>query len=925
MVNYNRTEQEKSLNSPDRTMLTKKEMHVHLFMLLFLLFQGILLCPAFASGMDRVAVLPFKVESTETEEPLNTNLQKLFSKDMSELGYEVLNTELINGILGDNISYSEPEKAIIPLAKANNARWVIIGEYNKNEGGIQLNVKVLDPVSSKSPFSVMMVENDKSNLPASLKKIAESLSSQMEKKIVVANINIEGNKRVSDDAILMILESQKGEQFDQVKLDRDLRTIYKMGFFDDVNLVTSDSSEGKVITFNLTEKPTIIKISFQGNKQKKDEKLTEELGIKNYSALNRNEIRQSINRIYEFYKNDGYYNVDIQEKIKDLPDNEVTLTYVIKEGEKVLISDIEFKGNKVFKSKKLKKEMLTKEKGWLSWFTDSGVLDKKKLEYDVQKLGAFYDSHGYIKARVGEPEVVYDKEEEELKLIITIIEGEQYFVNDIIVEGDLLRPADELRRLINIKKNDPFSRQVIHTEIENIKNLYGSLGFAYSEVTPSQKFIEGTNLVDLPLRVEKNKKVRIERINIFGNEVTKDKVLRRELKIAEGDYFNSEKLAKSRENLDRLEIFEKHEVKTRRGSKDDLMIIDIEGEEKLQRSISFSAGYGGYEKLMFQLQFDNNNLFGRGQNFSIEAMAGSRTTQFNATFTEPWLFDRNVMGSITAYNWNRDYDEYERKQFGGNTGISFLLGLDDYTRGSIFYTYDKSKVISYTNTGAVDEMAGQKYLTSSTTLGISRNSKDKFWDTSKGSLNSLTFEYAGGPLGGDVAFNKYLFNSSWYINVFKSTVLVASAQLGYVEARSGGFLPIYEKFQLGGIDSVRGYEWGTISPLYPGTDDVEIGGEKMWLYKIEYRIPFKKGEQGITGLVFFDAGNAFSNSSYVDAFGNHPLKNTSWKTGAGSSVGFGIRWQSPMGPLRLEYGIKLNERPNDTDSGKFEFKIGGSF
>jgi outer membrane protein insertion porin family len=906
MVNYNRTIQEESLNRPDRTISAKKGKHIALCMLLLL--QGVLLCPALASGMDKIAVLPFMVESTTPEENLGITLQKLLVSDMSELGYEVLSPEIINGILGSNISYSEPEKSIIPLAKTNKVRWVFIGEYNRKEGGIHLNVRVLDPDTSKTPFSVMMVENDKNNLPVSLKKIAESLNSQMDKKILVADIKIEGNKRVSDDAILMIMESQKGDQFDQVKLDRDLRTIYKMGFFDDVNLITSDSPEGKIITFNLVEKPTVIKISFQGNKEKKDDKLTEELGIKNYSVLNRNEIRQSINRLLEFYKNDGYYNVEINEKIKELPDNEVTLTYVIKEGEKVLISDIEFKGNKVFKSKTLKKEMLTKKKGWLSWFTDDGVLDKKKLEYDVQKLGAFYDSHGYIKARIGEPEVVYNKDKKELKLIINIVEGEQYFINDIIIEGDLLRPADELRRLIEIKKDAPFSRQVVHTEIQKIKDLYGALGYAYAEATPSSKEIEGTDHVNLNIRVEKKKRVRIERINIFGNEITKDKVLRRELKIKEGEYFNSEKLAKSRENLDRLEIFKKHEAKIRRGTTDDQMIIDIEGEEQLQRSISFSAGYGGYEGLMFQLQFENNNLLGRGQNFSIEAMVGSQTTNFNATFTEPWMFDRPVTGTISVFKMDRDYDDYTYKNTGGSTGLSFLLGLDDYTRGSVSYSYNNSE-LEYVYSSVPGDLFS-KYLTSSTTFGISRNTKDKWWDTTKGSVNTLTFQYAGGVLGGDVAYNRYTFNSSWYLPVFKGTVLIASAQLGYIEGRSDGILPYDEKFKLGGIDTVRGYEWGTISPLYPGTDDFEIGGTKMWLYKIEYRIPFKKGEKGVTGLVFFDSGNAFDEN---------------WKIGAGSSVGFGIRWQSPMGPLRLEYGFKLNERPNDTESGKFEFKVGGSF
>ena len=909
MVNYNRTAQELSRN---RVYLINpvKRARCGIYLLLLLLC-GTLLIAAPVSALDKIAVIPFMVETTEPAEDLSRSLQKSFSAEMSALGYDVLSPEVINNTLGDNISYTEPEKGIIPLAKVNNARWVIIGEYIEKEDGIQLNVKVLDPGTNSSPFSVMMVENDKNNIPASLKKIAEGLNAQMDMKELISEIQIEGNRRIGDDAILIALESQKGQPFDQVKLDRDLRTIYKMGFFDDVNLVTADSADGKMITFNLVEKPTIIRIRFQGNERKKDDKLNEELGLRTYSVLNRNEVKQSINRLTEFYKNSGYYNVEIKEKIEELSDNEVTLTYEIKEGEKVLISKIEHRGNKVFKSKKLRKEMLTKKKSWLSWFTDSGVLDKKKLEYDVQKLAAFYDSHGYIKARVGEPEIIYNKEKEELRLIINIVEDKQFFVNDIIVEGDLLRPADELRRLIDIKKGEPFSRQKVHTETQKIKGLYGSFGYAYAEVNPSSREVEGSTNVNVTLKIEKSKKVRIERINIFGNEITKDKVLRRELKIKEGEYFNSDLLSRSRANLDRLEIFEDHEVKTRRGSSDDQMIIDIEGNEKLRRSISFSAGYGGYEKFAVMLEFANNNLFGRGQNFSIEALAGSRTTRFNTTFSEPWMFDRPVRGSISVYNWDRDYDEYTRKQIGGNTGISFLLGLDDFTRGSVIYTFDKSKVtdIYYGASAYIRDMKG-KHTTSSTTLGIERNSKDKWWDTTRGSLNYFTFEYAGGVLGGDVAFNKYLLNSTWYFPVFKGTVLVASGQLGYVEGRSGGRLPLYEKFMLGGIDSIRGYEWGTISPLDPQTYD-ELGGDKMWLYKIEYRVPFGKA-QGITGLVFFDSGNAFR-------------KSESWKTGAGMSVGFGIRWYSPMGPMRLEYGIKLKDRPNDTDSGRFEFKIGGSF
>ena len=913
MVNYNRTETEKTFNRITRPQQGAKEKLFLIFLFLLALIPAVLSSPAPVLGMGKkIAVLPFKIESAEPTGSLNKNLQNMISQDMSNLGYEVISNELINSILGDHISYSQPEKEIIPLGKANNADWIIIGEMTQKEESIQLNVKVLNPVSEKTPFSVMMIENDRKNLPAAIRKIAESLSDQVSKNILISDISVKGNVRASDDAIRNIIESQKGDPFDQEKLDRDLRTIYKMGIYDDVNVETSNNAGGKSITFNLVEKPTIIKIEYSGNKAKKDDKLSEELGLKVYSVLNRSEVKQSINRLLEYYRESGYYDVKIDGKIKRLSDNEVTLTYVIDEGEKVYIKEIKFKGNKVFKSDDLRDLMLTKEKTWLSWFTDSGVLDKKKLEYDIHQITVFYDNHGYIKARVGDPEITYDKEKEGLIIVINIVEGEPYVVNEISFEGDLLIPEGTLRSIVDIKKGDPFSRQNVYTESEKIKDLYADMGYAYTEVRNYPSEVEGSNLINVTLKIEKNKRVKIERINIYGNEVTKDKVLRRELRIAEGDYYSGIGLKASEARLERLDIFEDQEIKKRKGSSDDQMIIDIEGNEQLQRSISFSAGYGGYEGFMVMLQYENDNMGGRGQNFALEAMMGGSSTRFNATLTDPWLFDKPVRGSLTLYNWDMDYDNtYSRKRTGGNAGLAFLLGLDDFTRGTVQYTYDDSYVSQvYSTSPLILDMIG-RHKTSSVTVGIERNSQNRPWDTTSGSLNAFTFEYSGGFLGGSNAFNKYILSSTWYIPEFKGTVLVASAQLGYVQKRSGGDLPLYEKFRLGGIDSVRGYEWGTISPLDPETGD-EINGDTMWLYRLEYRIPFAKGQQGIWGLFFFDAGNAFD-------------WGTSWKKGAGSSVGFGVRWRSPMGPLRLEYGFKLNDRVNDTDSGKFEFKIGGSF
>ncbi|MFC1839175.1 outer membrane protein assembly factor BamA, partial [Thermodesulfobacteriota bacterium] len=756
------------------------------------------------------------------------------------------------------------------------------------------------------------IENDINNLPDAIRKIAASLSTQIRENILVEEILVEGNHRASDDGVLTVIESQKGDIFDQDKLDRDLRTVYKMGIFSDVNIDSTDGDTGKIVTFSVTEKPYISKIIFEGNDKKKDDKLIEEIGIKRYDVLDRNEIRQSINRLLEVYKEDGYYNIEISgtiENIKDDPENAVNLVYVINEGTKVYITDIQFTGNTVFKDKELRKYMLTKEKGWLTWFTDSGVLDKKKLDYDLYRLTVLYGNNGYIKAGAGDPKITHH--EDGLTLNIPITEDKQYIVDDISFEGDLILPADTLKRFLTFKIGEPFNREAVFNDIEAIKTIYANLGYAYTDINPVPEEKEGTQLVTVSFNIQKNKKVRFERINIIGNKLTRDKVIRRELQIAEGEYFNGIRLDRSSQYLDRLGFIESNEIKTKEGSSDDLMVVDVEIEERPPGSITFSAGYGGFEKFALAFEYANSNLGGYGRTFSLNAMLSSRSTRFNLSLTEPWLFDKRMSGSFNIYRSELDYDQYTREMRGLALGYGLLLGLDEYTWGSIRYSYDDSKVtdINPWSSLLILDMAGA-IVSSSVRIGIERNSQDRPWNTTRGSVNSLSMEFTGGLLGGDTAFNKYTLNSIWYFPLKWNTVLVANGQLGYVKQRSGGRLPLYEKFRLGGIDSIRGYEWGTVSPLDPRTVD-EIGGDKMWLYKLEFRFPLMKDE-GIRGLVFFDAGNAFTTGD-------------SWMNGAARSVGFGLRWYSPMGPLRLEYGFKLNDRKNDPDTGRFEFKVGGTF
>ncbi|RLC30699.1 MAG: outer membrane protein assembly factor BamA [Deltaproteobacteria bacterium] len=738
--------------------------------------------------------------------------------------------------------------------------------------------------------------------------------------VYVDSVQVEGNQRIEKEAILAVVKTRKGDLFDQDQLDQDLRDIYRMKYFTDVRIELKEGEKGKIVVFRVKEKPSIGEVVFKGNRKMKEADLKEEAAIKLYSVLDDNEIKQSINRLLAYYRQKGYYNAEIRSKIEPLPKNQVRLKYIIVEGKKVYISKIDFVGNTRFDDDELRDLMETREKGFFSWITDSGYLDRKKLEFDVHKITAFYQNHGFIKARVGAPKIVFDKNEM-LKIIIEIEEGPQYGVNRVSVDGDLIEPADVLLRKVRIGTQTVFNREVVRDDINALRDLYVDRGYAYAEVVPRTREDDLKHVVDICYHITKGPKVRFERINITGNTITRDKVIRRELKAIEAGDFSGEAMRKSKENLDRLGFFEDVKMETRKGSRDDQMILDVKVRERPTGSFSVGAGYSSEDAIFGMFQISQSNLFGKGQKLQASARLGGLSTQFTLNFTEPWLFDTHYSGNIELYKWKQeyddytyegeDYDDYTRNSYGIRLGLGYPIDrIDEFTRGSVQYGYDNSDISNIPDTAspAWKDMEG-KNITSSLTFGVRRDSRDKPWDTHKGSQNSLSLEVAGGLLGGDVGFYKFRASSAWYFPLVWNTVFLARGNWGYIKKKPGEKLPVFQKFRIGGINSVRGFDYGDISPR--DINGEYVGGEKMMYYTLEYRVPILK-KQGIVGLVFFDCGNVFEKGeSYTFS-------------GIKRSAGGGIRWYSPMGPLRLEYGKNLNPK-EDEKSGKWEFSVGGVF
>ena len=867
-------------------------------------------------GQERgkVAVLPFSVHAPKPQDALRTSFQSMLTTQMAALGFKTIIPDAVNrhplafGLVLES-------KDLIRVGADLGADYVIAGSLTQIGNRISIDLSAVDVSQKRPPFPLFMVADSVEGLAETARQVALSIDHQVTGAAQVDSVRVKNNRRIEKEAILAVVRTKQGDRVDPDALDKDLRDIYKMGFFNNVETEIEEGPKGTIVTFVVSEKPSIGKIVFEGNKKMDNDELKKEVGIELYTIFDPNAVKQGVNRLREFYRQKGYYKAQISEKTEPLPNNEVLVKYMIEEDEKVFITKIVFVGNSHYKDKELKKIIETTEKGmfeWFSWFTDWGYLDRKKLEFDVHKLTSYYHNHGFITAKVIEPVVTYDEKQRGLVVTFEIWEGHQYSVNKVSVIGDLIKPADELLKKVQISNEKIFNREIVRNDVLALKDVYADEGYANAEIVPLMKEDDKNFTADITYKVVQGKKVRFERIEISGNDWTRDKVIRRELKVIEGEYFSGKNLKLSTENLYRLGYFDDLEVQTKKGSQDDLMVLDLKVKEKATRSFSVGAGYSSAYAAFVTFQVADNNLFGHGQKLELSARLGGQQTEYNLRFIEPWLFDRRLSLETNLYNWTQEYDDYTRASTGG--AITFgipLVGIDDFTSGSVTYDYDHANISDVEDTASyqIKEMVGTN-VTSSMIFGIKRDSKDRPFTPSSGSVNSLTFQYAGGILQGDQSFNKYRARSEWYFPLFWKTVFMARGQAGYVKQRSDGELFVYQKFRIGGLDTVRGYDYASISPIDPVTGD-RIGGTKMMCYTGEYRFPVLK-EQGIIGLVFFDAGNVFADDE-------------SWTfSGIKKSVGAGVRWYSPIGPLRLEYGWKLDPEEGES-GGRWEFSVGGLF
>ena len=722
---------------------------------------------------------------------------------------------------------------------------------------------------------------------------------------LVNAIEVKGLKRIEEGAVKAKLSQKLGEPISQEKTNEDIKSIFKLGYFEDVKIEIEAFEGGVKLFYLVREKPAIIRIELQGNKKIEDAKIREKISITPGSIADTVLIQDNAIKIGKYYEEEGYWLTNIIPVIKKISENEVTLTYQIEEGDKVKIKNIAIEGNKNLSSRKIKKVMEIKEWWLFSFVSSGGYLKKDQLDADMERIRNLYFNNGFLKVVVGEPEIVVDKEKKGMTIKLRISEGEQYKVASLDIMGNKLYDTDTIRKKITLKQNSLFQKNILEKDMLAISDLYSRNGYALVSVVPNLTPDDQNKTVQIVLGIEEGDKYRIGRVEISGNLKTRDKVIRREIRLDEGETFDSSKLKRSYERINNLGFFEAVDMVPKPKYEDKTVDLDVKVKERPTGFISVGGGYSSEDGFIATADVTQGNLFGKGQYVKVKGELGGKTSYYELSFRDPYFMDKPVSFSTGLYRHHREYIEYNKQAYGFYVG--FGKSFDEYWKGDITYNFEKATIDNIKD-GASSVVTDQEgtSTTSSITPTITRDSRDNYLDPTRGSRNSLTVTFAG--LGGTNGFVKTVVDSGWFFPVIGETTFMARGRLGYSTALFGKKLPLYERFYVGGINTVRGLGFGEAGPRDIVTGD-PIGGTSELIFNFEYIFPLST-ELKLKGLVFVDAGNAYDNFSKIG-----DLRYTS---------GLGVRWISPFGPIRLEWGYNLAPKLDESAS-KFEFAFGSFF
>lgn len=742
---------------------------------------------------------------------------------------------------------------------------------------------------------------------------------------VIGSIDVQGNRRVEPETVRSYLKFNVGDTYDGYLVDQSLKSLYGTGLFADVSIDRS----GSVVTVYVVENPIVNRVAFEGNYEVDNETLRKEVKTRPRSVFTRARVQADVQRILDVYRRQGRFAASVEPKIIEMEQNRVNLVFEVIEGGATKVKGITFTGNYAFTDSQLRDIISTTQSGWFDFLKGTAIYDPDRLSLDRALLRQYYLKNGYADVSVVAANAELDADGSGFFINFAIEEGERYNFGAITIENSLQGlHGQPLNAEILTDQGDIYNAADVDKTVEKLTLAAAEQGFAFARVRPRANPDPISRTISVTYAIDEGPRIYIERINVVGNTRTKDHVIRREFRLAEGDAFNPLLVDRAKKRLQGLGFFKAVEVKRRPGTAEDRVILDVELVEQSTGELSFGAGYSTSEGVIGDVSLTERNLLGNGQFIRLKLSGSFERLQVDLSFTEPRFLDRNLSAGFDLFHKEIDQSResgFSSKRTGGGIRLGFPLAENLWMQTG--YGLDISSLELDSNGRRINELVREELtryddqtITSSATVALTYDKRNHPKNPTSGYYLQVGGEFAG--LGGDVQYGRLSAEARGYYPITEKITFVGRAIAGHIQAWGGDDIRLSDLYFRGG-ETIRGFDRAGFGPRDTVTGD-SVGGTTYWATTAEVRFPFPfvPDELGLGGAVFADAGSLFGASDLAEELnGTNPDFNLADDSTIRSSVGASILWNSPVGPLRMDFAKALSKE--DYDDEQF-FRFGAS-
>ncbi|MBI3505714.1 MAG: outer membrane protein assembly factor BamA [Proteobacteria bacterium] len=736
---------------------------------------------------------------------------------------------------------------------------------------------------------------------------------------IVSEIRIEGSQRIAPETVRAYVTLQPGEAADAEQLDKSLKALFGTGLFADVAI----RQEGSALVVRVVENPIVNRIAFEGNRRMKDDILNGEISLRPRTVFTRAKVQSDVKRLQDVYRRTGRFAATVEPKVIQLPQNRVDLVYEIDEGQITSVQRINFVGNKTFADGTLREQIQTRESRWFRFLSNDDVYDPDRLSYDRELLRKYYLSYGYADFRVVSAIAELSPDREGFYVTFTIEEGERYRFGNIDVSSQLRDlKVEDLKARVKASQGSWYDADLVDGSVTALTDFAGSAGYAFAEVRPRVTRDREARTVSIVFEVQEGPRVYVERINIVGNVRTVDKVIRREVALVEGDAFNTSKMRTSRKRIQNLQFFDRVEVTNVPGESPDRTVVNVEVNEKSTGELTFGVGFSTADGPLFDTSIRERNLLGRGQDLRLGGTISRRRNQLDLSFTSPYFLDRDMAAGFDVFRLRRDFQREAGYDF---VSTGFVLrdsyNLSESVKQQVRYTLRNDDITSVSPYAAsiVQDAAGA-VLQSGFGHTTTYDKRDDTVDPTDGYAIKLANDVAGA--GGDAKFLKSTLSGQYYFPIAPEYTFALLGEASNIFAYSNDIVRMQHRLQLGG-DNFRGFRTAGLGPRDRVTGNA-LGGNRMYVGTAELAFPTGlPRELGLRGTLFSDFG-ALSTFDRPKAGRPGAISVVDDSNRLRVSVGAGVNWRSPFGPIRVALAKAIVKEEFDKTE-LFRFSFGSRF